>query len=108
MELRSFIKQAIIDIVGGVTDAQEALPPGRVVPSTSDNYRSIETGISHIQGVEFEVVVRAEEKQGSEAKLNVMTALIGCGVNGHSDKEAGHTAKLRFKVPISFPRRDEK
>ncbi len=108
MELRSFIKQAIVDIVGGVTDAQDALPDGRVVPYVSDTFKSVETGISHIQGVAFEVVVRAEEKKGSEAKLNVLTAVIGGGVKGSSGQEAGHTATLHFKVPISFPRRDEK
>jgi len=108
MELRSFIKQAIVDIVGGVTDAQDMLPDGRVAPFVSNDYKSVETGISHIQGVDFEVIVRAEKKRGSEAKLNVLTAFVGAGVKGHSDEEAGHTATLRFKVPISFPRRDEK
>jgi hypothetical protein len=108
MELRLFIKQAIIDIVGGVTDAQDALPDGRVVPTVSQDYRSVETGISHIQGVDFEVVVRAEQTKGSEAKLNVFTAVIGGGVKGQSGEQTGHSATLRFKVPISFPRRDEK
>lgn len=108
MELRSFIKQAIVDIVSGVIEAQEALPDGRVVPRVSDHFKSVETGISHIQGVSFEVVVRAEKTKGSEAKLNVLTAVVGGGVKGQSGEQAGHTATLHFRVPISFPRRDEK
>jgi len=107
MELRSFIKQAITDIVGGVTDAQKALPNCRVVPRASNDFKSVETGISHMQGVDFEVIVRAEQTTGSEAKLNVFSAVIGAGVKGHSSEETCHTATLRFKVPISFLRRDE-
>ena len=105
MELRSFIKQAVIDIVGGVTDAQETLPTGCVVPAVSSSFESVKTGISDLQGVDFEVVVRAEQTKGSEAKLNVLTAVIGGGVKGQSGEEAGHTATLRFKVPIRFPRK---
>lgn len=84
-------------------DAQKELPGGLVIPSVSTSFKSVETGISPIQGIGFEVEVRAEKTKGSEAKLNVLTAIIGAGVKGESGEEAGHTATLRFKVPIKFP-----
>jgi hypothetical protein len=105
MELRTFTKKTILDLIGGVTDAQQEAPDDCVVPSVSNTFKSVETGISDLQGVEFEVVVRAEQTKGSEAKLTVLTSIIGGGVKGQSGEEAGHTATLRFKVPIRFPRK---
>jgi hypothetical protein len=100
MELRNFISKTILDIVGGVADAQKELPLGCVIPSTANTFQSVETGISDIQAVEFEVTVRADERAGSEAKLNVVAAVIGGGVKGESGKSGGHVATLKFRVPI--------
>jgi hypothetical protein len=107
MELRPFIKQAICDIINGVTDAQDELPNGSIVPPIAENYKSVEAGVSRFQAVDFEIVVRVEQSKGSEAKLNVFTAVIGGGVKGQSGEEEGHSATLRFKVPISFPLKEE-
>ena len=46
------------------------------------NFKAVETGISQVQAVDFEVTVRADKKEGSEAKLNVVAAVIGGGVKG--------------------------
>ena len=104
MNLRDFIKEAIVDIIGGVEDAQDTLKNGKVVPDVLNNYKSVETGISHIQTVEFEVSVTANEKSGNEAKLNVVAAIVGGGIKGQSDSSAGHAAKLKFKIPIELPK----
>lgn len=104
MELRTFIKKTILDLIGGVDDAQKEAPDGSVVPEVVSSFKSVEVGISEVQAIEFEVVVRAEQNKESEAKLNVLTAVVGGGVRGQSGEESGHTATLRFKVPIRFPK----
>ena len=104
MELRAFISQALVDLVFAVQDAQERTPAGTVVPwGVNNDCPSIETGISGVQGVEFEVTVKADERQGSEAKLSVVAAVVGGSVKGDSGKSGGHAATLRFRVPIKLP-----
>lgn len=44
--------------------------------------------------------MRADEQSGSEAKLNVVAAIVGGNVKGESGKAAGHSATLRFRVPV--------
>jgi hypothetical protein len=102
MELRDFIKEALKDIMGGVADAQNEISSGSIVPRTSDSFQSVETGISNIQPIQFEVTVSTGEKSGSEAKLSVVAAVIGGNVKGDSSNSSGHVARLAFKVPVKF------
>ena len=107
MELKTFITQTLTDIVEGVADAQKKLPDNCVIPAVKNLYKSVETGISEIQAIEFEVSVRADEHKGSEAKLTVVAAFFGGQVKGNSRIENGHSAVLRFKVPVKFPLKDK-
>ena len=102
MELQSFIAKALTDIFAGVDEAQTKLPVGAVIPSVADSFDSVTTGISELQAIDFEVVVRVDESKGSEAKLNVVAAFIGGGIAGQSKSDEGHTASLKFKVPVKF------
>lgn len=100
MELRTFISKTLLDIVGGVEDAQKELPIGIVIPATAKTYQAVEARISEVQVVDFEVTVRADERAGSEAKLNVVAAVFGGGLKGESGTSGGHAATLKFSVPI--------
>lgn len=104
MELKAFVSAALQDIVGGVQDAQSKLPPGVIVPAGLDSdYRSIEAGISSLQFVAFEVTVSAEDRSGSEGKLNVVAAIVGGGIKAESTRNSGHAASLNFRIPIQLP-----
>jgi hypothetical protein len=104
MELRLFVSQALCDIVNGVKDAQSATDKGTIVPSVSSSFKSVETGISEVQSIHFEVTVKSDERKGSEAKLSVVAAIVGGSVKGESGNSAGYAAKLEFRVPVKFPR----
>lgn len=103
MELREFISKALQDIVGGVEDAQQALPKDCVVPALKKTFQAVGHGVSEIQAIEFEVTVKADERSGSEARLSVVAAVVGGGIKGESGKTGGHAATLRFKVPLRLP-----
>jgi hypothetical protein len=103
MELREFISTALLDIIQGVTDAQAKTEKGTIVPPVKQTYKSVDAGISELTTVEFEVTVKTDERQGSEAKLSVVAAVIGGGVKGESGSSSGHAAKLTFRVPIRLP-----
>ncbi|WP_293372654.1 hypothetical protein [Nevskia sp.] len=102
MELRNFIKQALCDIAGAITDAQSEVEGTEIIPSVSSSYKAIEMGISELQSIEFEVAVNTETKSGSEAKLNVVAAIVGGGVSGNSGASTAHAATLRFRIPVRF------
>ena len=105
MELKNFIKETLKDIIGGVREAQSEIEHGEIVPTLNEkSYTNLETGLTSYQTIEFEVSVNTVEKEGSEAKLNVVAAVIGGSIKGDSSNSSGHVAKLAFKVPIRFSR----
>jgi hypothetical protein len=104
MDLREFISQALLDVIGAVQDAQKRSPLGTIVPAgISTTISAIQAGVSHLQSVDFEVTVRADEHSGSEARLSVVAAVVGGGVKGDSNKSGGHAATLKFRVPVRLP-----
>jgi hypothetical protein len=104
MELRTFVKQTLKDILSGVSDAQQEIEQGQIVPSINEQgWEGLKTGLTSYQVIAFEVSVNAVEKEGSEAKLSVVAAVIGGNVKGDSSSIAEHTAKLAFKIPVKLP-----
>jgi len=104
MELRVFVKETLKDILGGILDAQQEVEQGQIVPLLNEKgWKGLETGLTSYQAIDFEVSVNAVEQEGSEAKLNVVAAVIGGGVKGDSSSVAEHTAKLAFKIPVRLP-----
>jgi hypothetical protein len=104
MELRTFVKTALLDIVGGITDAQNETEEGTIVPGgINKNYKSVKHGVSELQGVDFEVCVTAEESKGTEGKLGVVSSIVGAGVAGKSSNEQTQSSSLKFRVPIQLP-----
>ncbi|CAK4074085.1 hypothetical protein [Vibrio sp. 16] len=103
MELRTFISETLKDIMGGVHDAQTEVEFGEIVSHTNENLSVIETGLTSFQSIDFEVSVNVVENAGSEAKLNVVAAVINGNVKGNSSNSSGHSAVLNFKVPVKMP-----
>ncbi|CDU05657.1 conserved hypothetical protein [Vibrio coralliirubri] len=104
MELRTFVKETLKDVLGGIHDAQAEIEHGEVVPQLNEKgWQGLETGLTSFQAIDFEVSVNAVEKEGSEAKLSVVAAVVGGHVKGDSSNIAEHTAKLSFKVPVKLP-----
>ena len=101
MILSEFISKSLQDIMAAL-DEVEKKSPGTIIRRFTATPEFVKMGVTQFQTVEFEVMVRADEKSGSEAKLNVVAAIVGGNVKGESGKAEGHSATLRFKVPISL------
>lgn len=107
MELRKFIANALVDIVEGIKAAQDKTSSGTVAPSwIADHYKAIESGVSRVQPIDFEVTVKADESKGSSAKISVVAAVVGGGVKGESGEKSGSVATLKFRIPILLPGSD--
>ncbi len=107
VELRTFISATLLDIIGGVKDAQEKSDLDTIVPEVDDTFQSLEAGISNIQVIDFEVTVNADERSGTETKINVVAAILGGSTKAGSDKAGGHAATLKFRVPVRLSRKGE-
>jgi len=107
MELKKFIKKTLTDIIEGVSEAQNEIENGTIVPKLNETVSVVETGISRFQKIEFEVSVNVIEKEGSEAKLSVVAAIVGGNIKGDSSNTSGHSAKLNFGIPVKFKTMDD-
>lgn len=103
MELKQFIKQTLVDIIDGISEAQNEINNGIIIPSVNEeSFSNVETGFTSYQKIGFEVSVNVVESQGGEAKLSVVAAVIGGHMKGDISNVFGHTAKLNFSVPVKF------
>ena len=106
MELKTFIKEALNDIIGAVEEVQSSNLKGKIVPSDYAGVNAAKAGdlgILKTQPIEFEIMVSINEKEGSEAKLNVVAAIIGGHIKGESNSSLENVSKLKFKIPIKLP-----
>lgn len=101
MVLKEFISKSLLDIIGALNEVEQK-SPGTIVTSFTLSPDFVKMGATQLQSVEFEVMVRADEQSGSEAKLNVVAAIVGGNIKGESGKAEGHSATLRFRVPINL------
>ena len=106
MELKEFIKETLKDILYAVKEAQTKIEIGQIIPYTEDTYQSLAARISSYQIIDFEVNVVAEEKSGVESKISVVTGIIGGKAQGKIDSSSGNANKIKFSIPVQFPRKN--
>ena len=103
MELKTFISQALQDIVGGVDHAQKRIAYGEILPKRENGNVDIE----------FELTISSEEKEGEKERLIVVVAAVGGGAKPPGGPPAPgapqppppppNMGKLKFKVPVRLP-----
>ena len=104
MDLKTFIKKTLLDIVNGVKEAQATLPEGSVVPypRQETNIDMVKAGITAVQAIDFQVTVTAEGKEGAE-HISVVSALTLDNLEALALPPTRNTSVLRFKVPVCLP-----
>lgn len=116
MELREFVKGAILQICNGVRDAQiEAKKSGidaePAPPVQFDRGGSVPQGFVYTGGsedcatvLEFDLLVTESHEKGSKGGIGVFLGHIGFGGHReHADATQSHS-RLRFSVPVALPR----
>ena len=116
MELKSFVTQALIEIVEAVEDAQKKLeksdarinPRDTVMMHASENRVAwLENGNRNRYGqiVEFDVSVTASERDETQGGVGIQVAsiTIGAGISGKTEDQNSVISRLKFFVPVFLP-----
>jgi hypothetical protein len=115
MDLQAFVRNALVQIVEGIKGAQDATAEsmsggsrkGRINPSIASLQGDmakqgflVSSNGEPVRLVEFDVAVTVEEKAGAETGIKV----LGLSIGGDLQNKEASTSRLRFAVPIEYPR----
>lgn len=116
MELQQFIAESLRQIVTGVADAQKVLAEtgGEVAPRSKRGYQEGQGYIEHFDEsqpvfrVEFDVAVTASEGSQTKGGIGVVVGFLGVGSQGKTDTTNSSVSRIKFEVPIAYPRGRER
>lgn len=93
MNLKSFVKRAIVDIVGAVEEAEK------------ESGREIHFPTKEGENIQFDVAVTAEDSGKADAGIQILKIVKG-GMN--SETKNSTTSRLSFSLLISSLSKEEK
>ncbi|MBK9550319.1 MAG: hypothetical protein IPO52_14750 [Gemmatimonadetes bacterium] len=108
MQLDEFVKSTLRQIIHGVRDAQNelgadgaAVNPGvRTGPSS----RIVHSTGTILQDVEFDIAVTVSESENSGSGLRVGVPWVSGKIEAGSDRQHSQVSRIKFVVPVAFPR----
>ena len=109
--LRDFIRQALLDIIGGIQDAQEEVAgtPVRIVPGYDDPTKPVIGSGARLEPIEFDVALSRLQGDKSSRGIGVFLATLAGGNISSEEAAISSTAsRLRFRVPVLLPRQEQK
>lgn len=113
MDIKEFVAGALTQLVQGLNDAQGEIMKagGSVNPPVleTDQRRLIfcnntESGKTIIAEIEFDIALTVTQSEGNKAAIGVFTALIGAGAQTQAESVGQNTSRIKFSVPVLFPR----
>ncbi len=113
MELKDFIAQTLVEIVNGVSSAQQTLgAEGQFInPEHAQHGDSQKKGVqfaygwSPIESVDFDVAVTASDTAGTGAKIGVTSGIINASLGGKGEKSTESVNRIKFSIPVCYPRK---
>jgi hypothetical protein len=116
MELQEFIKESLVQIATGITDANKELTliggcvnPSGLRPSVEgvNAYGSMNKENRYksavVEVVRFDVAVVAGTESGAEGGLRVGCANLGVGGELNQTNSETSESRLTFKIPMVYP-----
>jgi hypothetical protein len=115
MELKDFVSETLRQIFGGVKEAQAFAVEhgGKVVPEKIA-FRT-DQGLqlwdkqdgTPIQMIEFDVAVTTTEGTATKGGVGVFVGAMGVGSQGQSNASNQSVSRIKFTVPVQFPKQQE-
>ncbi|WP_162906568.1 hypothetical protein [Algihabitans albus] len=115
--LKDFVRSAILEVVGGLTEAQHALQspeagssyPVQVVPNWR-NVRGANQAVAFdfdtgqpIDMVEFDIAVTTGDTTHAGGGAGIQVVGIKLGGEAGQRVEQASTSRVKFKVPVAWP-----
>ncbi len=110
MELNEFVKDVIVSIYDGISEAKKAtgkpiLPSAGLV---SEGIPYVKNGIgpnasaTMISNLEFEVALTDGSKDGINGGIGVLLGSLTLGAKGNSETQQTSLSKIKFNIPIEL------
>lgn len=110
MNLRDFIREALVEIVAGVDAARsEVAKHGSLAGSDQIHGHTQEAGIlNDAQGrtvsmVEFDIALANADSKDTKGGIGVFLGSVGLGSQGASHGETSSHSRIKFSVPLVLP-----
>lgn len=108
MELREFIKTAISDITGAISELQDELTNGSVVNPTLPNPIAnatllVNDEIRPIERLQFDVAVTASESSQLDGNAKAGISVFGAKIGAATSANEQRVSRLTFSIPILYP-----
>ena len=108
MELKEFIKTAITDITGAVSELQEELKNGAIVnPSlTQGEYGKslvVDNEVRMMERLNFDIAVTATEATELNGNAKVGISVFGAKIGTGNAEKTENVSRLTFSIPLLLP-----
>jgi len=111
MNLDTFIKEALTNIIAGIIDAQEIVesknayinPVGGGIRFKEIQNEGISPEGHRTSTIEFDLSVTVQETNTKQGEIGVKISIINLGVGGDSATSNLSVNKIKFSIPVLFP-----
>ena len=112
MELKEFIKHAIIDIKDAIQELNEEMEKEDAVVNPThvcdSKHSYLDGSYRNVTDISFDLSLTATEEAGKEGKLGVMGSIIQLGGMAKTGTTNENVNRIRFTIPVCFPSRTVK
>jgi len=115
MELKDFVKETLVEIALGVSNAQKSGGPALINPRIKARERDdgrvflVEDasgrgtkGERILDFIEFDVAVTIDKGTDTKGKIGVLFGAVNLTSQGGSTSNDSSTSRVKFNVPVSF------
>lgn len=108
MELKEFIKTAISDITGAVSELQTELDNGAIVNPTlprgqHGTHLLVNNEVRIIERLNFDIAVTATEKSEINGNAKAGITVFGAKVGAENTEKMENVSRLTFSIPVILP-----
>lgn len=108
MELKEFIKTAIADITGAVSELQQELKNGAIVNPTfpsgqQGSHLLVGDEVRAIEKLNFDIAVTATETTELNGNAKAGISVFGAKVGAENTEKIENLSRLTFSIPLILP-----
>lgn len=110
IDLQKFISETLVQIINGVTDAQEKAKQKGAYVNTSEksdaaSYTWATTPTPRL--IEFDIAVTTTESQNSQSGVGIFVAAVGLGGQTNEENAGSQISRIKFSIPVILPEQKE-